>query len=692
MKLKQKPLHLQKHWDYLIIASITLILLLTIFIPFIFINSLDKFDTPGLLSLSWFIKEYKFPDFQGWNPYFFAGFPQGILYPPLFHWTVAALGKIISLEPAYKLIITIAGLFIPITVYRFNKKLYDRRGFALLSTLIILIGLILLPGYLGFNFDGLLDYGLGPSFVSIPLFFGFLSNLFSNNISSKKLAILFSILLLTHLLTAAIAALVALGYLLHVNKKSRKKLIISGVLIFLLTAFWTIPFLIFKGYSASGFAMKISILFPIGVLSLSLFELIIIIATKESSQKGRLLSLLKVSFLVSFVCLIDLLINTNTTRFSIPLIHPFRIQVYGIILSLTCLTYAIQKSHATFIKIATKLKLQKFFERKVHISLNISLLVIIIIILTYIRLNPFGVEKIFFDDEIKWDGRIMRSYKVSEVLDQSRAVIDRAIMQNPGNLAVDGLLKESSFLAPYYQSLAKNLNPENYNWDELDQYYIENQKVPEDKVEYIANLLWVKSLFTIDSDFPNCTDFNQISSFTTNSKEDGIVERDMYICMYEPSTNSNLTQIIDHQPSTKINNWKKELESWWVSDEKELFTDREVTSDFTYDTGTDLKNVIIEFSSNYQEMNLTNPNNEVVNTLVKISYFPKWKAYDSNGNKIEIYRISPSFMLVPVENEVTIRFERTTVEWITLCISLFTLLIVLVLIIRKCLSCYQKDS
>ena len=121
------------------------------------------------------------------------------MYPPLFHYTVAFLGKFFHLQVAYKLVVASAALFIPYTVYEFSLRIYKEKPWALLNTILILKLLVALPGYLGFNFDGLFDYGLGPSFVTIPLFFAFLTQLFEERKNMKIMAVLFSIMLLTNL-------------------------------------------------------------------------------------------------------------------------------------------------------------------------------------------------------------------------------------------------------------------------------------------------------------------------------------------------------------------------------------------------------------------------------------------------------------------------------------------------------------
>ena len=109
---------------------------------------------------------------------------------------------------SYKLIVTSFGLLIPSSIYSFSKSLYKYRKVSIINTILLLIPLISLPGYLGFDFDGLLDYGLAPSFISIPMMFYYLSLLFNKKSSIKRKAIVLSVLILTHLLTAVIACLI----------------------------------------------------------------------------------------------------------------------------------------------------------------------------------------------------------------------------------------------------------------------------------------------------------------------------------------------------------------------------------------------------------------------------------------------------------------------------------------------------
>lgn len=669
MKVNNLKKTLIKHWDELLILFVTAIILITIFIPFFLNNSLDKFDTPGLLSLSWFIREYTFPDFQGWNPYFFAGFPQGILYPPLFHWTVALLGQIFHLSVAYKLVVTAAASFIPFTIYEFSLKFYKTKRWAILSTLLILITLVILPGYLGFNFDSLFDYGLGPSFVTIPLFFSFLALLFDKKKNITAMAIIFSIMLLTNLVATFISGLIVFTYCV-LNIKNNKKLFIKFTLFalisFTFTTFWTIPYLVFQKYTASGLPpMRSNTILSIFVLAGTLITIGFITLKKQNNKNcTKYLSLLIPGVLIAILTLLD-----ATSGIVIPPIHPFRLQIFAFIAVAASSVYIIQTLHPLLIKFTTNLKVWRYIKRNTYVSFNLFLISLVLFILTILRLNPNGVEKIQIDPNLDWQGRIMRAYKVTEVLDQSRAVIDKSVMQNPDRFAVDGLLKESSYLAPYFQSLSKSINSDNFDWEKLDQHYIENQKLPPEKAIYLMNLLWVKSLLTIDREFPYCKDFDHLDTFHTNTKDEGINKRDMYICSYAPSQNSNLVEMVTKQPKTINEDWKKELEDWWISDSQELFTNKTIEIKNT-------SNVIyipqVEFSDNYQKVYIRSGVEDTLHYLIKMSYFPKWKAYDLDGNEIEIYRASPNFMIVPIKEEIVLEYKMTSIEWISLIISVIS--------------------
>lgn len=311
----------------------------------------------------------------------------------------------------------------------------------------------------------------------------------------------------------------------------------------------------------------------------------------------------------------------------------------------------------------------------------LTLLILAFLILIKIRLNPYGVEEVKLIPKIEWTGRVIRGYKVTDILDQSRAVIDKAVMQNPNQFAVDGLLKESSYLAPYFQSLSKNMNTNIFNWEELDSYYIENKKLSEDKTNYLANLLWVKYMFVVDKKYPeDCNFIKTISSFKTNTKDEGILNRNINLCSYEASRNSSLIEQISEEPKVISSNWDKEIVNWSLSDDTILYTDKKIP-DFKSSAFIDRPKV--EFRNNYKEIYISKNSSEKAYYLLKLSFFPKWKAYDESGKSIEIYRTSPNLMIIPIKDYVTLKYETTKIELICNITSIISFLSLGILIINK---------
>jgi len=668
-----------KNYIKIFLILFTFILFTFSFLPFILFNSLDKFDTPGLLSLSWFIKEYRLPDFSGFNPFFYSGFPQGVLYSPLFHYLVAFIGKIITLEYAYKLIVTIFGLLIPYSLYKFLLSIYKKESYSLFGTGIILLILIFLPGYLGFNFDGLFDYGLAPSFCSIPLFFLTFAQII-NKKSWKIISILLTILTLMHLLSAFIL-IIYIGFNFLINKEKQFKYYLKiGLIYFLLSSFFIIPFLYFYKYTQSGFPSKISFIYSLIPFVLNIPALIMI---KKWNLDRTNLSIIIVNLLISTFSIFEQLINYSSTKFTIPLLHPFRIQIYPIIMSIVIIPFYVQKIHPFNIKIAKKFNILKFFKFNPHVSMNLFFLLILLIGIIFFRLDTKGPEEVnvanmYHSDKQypETDGRAMRVYKVSEVLDQSRAIIDHSVMDQ-NQFSTMGLLKESSYLSIYYQSLAKSINPENFDFTKLDQYYLENNIISKEKTDFLMNLTWTKYLFTIES-IPDCFGYTLLDEFKSNSTS-GIKDIKMYLCQYNPSFKSNFIETIPSDIEIIDSSWNTALKNWWFNDETKLFTDKEIK--FSDNSNFSNENINYEFSDDYQSIKIINSSDSPKSIFVKLSYFPNWKAFDKEGKEIEIYRISPNFMGFNIDEEINLKYSRSIIEKITLIISSLTLSAIIIQLI-----------
>ena len=78
-----------------------------------------------------------------------------------------------------------------------------------------------------------------------------------------------------------------------------------------------------------------------------------------------------------------------------------------------------------------------------------------------------------------------------------------------------------------------------------------------------------------------------------------------------------------------------------------------------------------------------------VPVLVKVSYFPNWTVDGAEGP----YRVTPNFMVVvPTENEVTLSFGRSSVEWVGLLATLLGLALVGWLMSRTIVGTSRRPS
>jgi hypothetical protein len=133
-------------------------------------------DAAGHLSAAQTIRDQFWPWPTGWDPGYFAGWPQGRHYPPLTHWLIAALGKLIPIEAAFHAVVGTAVLATPAAAYRFARGRRASPGSAALFTLFLTTVLAAPPGVLrmenalGGTFHSTYEVGLVTNAVGLVLF------------------------------------------------------------------------------------------------------------------------------------------------------------------------------------------------------------------------------------------------------------------------------------------------------------------------------------------------------------------------------------------------------------------------------------------------------------------------------------------------------------------------------------------
>lgn len=203
-----------------------------------------------------------FPKMKWWSLDWYAGFPFLYFYPPFLYYLVAIFSKFIPWFIGLKIVTLLGTLFLPLAIYLCLKILDYKFPIPVLGSVLSLFYIFLEKfSIYGGNFPSTLagefSYSLG-----FGLFFVFIALLiksYKNNKLWLLSSCLLSLMVIIHPFSVIVAVLVA-GFLFieYLLKKFLKKkgeldfwlLFKIYVLAFLLSAFWSLPFLMLLPYTA----------------------------------------------------------------------------------------------------------------------------------------------------------------------------------------------------------------------------------------------------------------------------------------------------------------------------------------------------------------------------------------------------------------------------------------------------------
>lgn len=237
-------------WNFTLANILVLALIV---VPYLAQNQLLQWDNVGHYFSVWFLHTHLFPDFSGWNPFFYGGFSQGTLYPPLFHYAAAALGFIVPLKLAYKLIVVLA-VASTLPAYYYLARQAGLKAETAATSAVCLLALLMFPYspikqtlHVGANFLSTFNVGLVTNALALPFLFLYGGALLRSNFRQNAVlpSLLLAILILTHVHTALMAVLlfVCIATIKLRSLQAFKFAAKHAALTFLLCAFWFIPFL-----------------------------------------------------------------------------------------------------------------------------------------------------------------------------------------------------------------------------------------------------------------------------------------------------------------------------------------------------------------------------------------------------------------------------------------------------------------
>lgn len=692
-----------------IIVSILFLAITVVVLPFFFSNNLEGFDTAGHMSSIYFIKNSFWPWPDGWNNYFLSGYPQGLFYPSFFHWLVAALSFIFSVEISFKILISLTILFFVYFFYLLSLKISGNRKMASFALVLVSFFYFLETG-LSDNMFTDIFYGMVSHLFSLTFFIAYIYSLLITLENRKRVFIpglLLALNVVSHVITGATAVMLAIIILiLSFRDKIFFTFLKQLILAILLTIFWWLPFLINLDYvSGSSLVGPLMPLIIVGIPFIILVSIINIINFKKE-KNILIISLAILNILIIGFYFSKYIYSTDESP-----MHFHRFLVYPFILFPLNLIFLFKNFN---------------FNWKIINVISSCFLIYFFLFFRIIPVGPFKVKLLDGIDRFYDYGRVIAT-GYSKNMDARFHSTRMKIVENYKLPIFEGLFVESSVNGRFIMSLLKSWgeNNENFTWGYKN-------------LNNVIDLKWGSKIFGINYEY-NISDnspvneknnlliMNEIKksenikeiSSTSTFKENRIsfkIDRNIlvddsrvinllggggsafYYQTFYKVANNYLAEALSVAPYPVYQNWSENTLKWWETDwlkdenletyDKPILIWDKNTSAWNLadqETGLDLnlhlENKRMDFFT-VDASSFSSP----VPIYIKVSYFPFWHAYNENGEELSVYKASPNFMLVYGNGEITFKYIKPWYYYFAYSISGLTLLGCLIF------SCFRKKK
>ena len=689
---------------------------ITIFIAFLVIYALLIYIYPPNLILSntttsggdmcshnylakFFINDL-LPHFKltGWTMDWYTGMPMFTFYFPFPYILIALFNNFIPYNISFKIITVIGPFLMPVAAYIFVKFLNFKFPYPILASL----GVTLFLFMKSFSIYGgnLLSTLAGEFSFSISLAFSliFLGTLYKGA-EREKIDWLFAInclilamIILSHLITV-IALLLIIPSFFIIKKNSRSLLYILLVFLigFLVTSFWTIPFISnthwitpMKWENIKNF----NDLIPKELIPAAIFAFLGLIFAILKKEKNT------IPFIWTVVIFSIIFFSYKEGRLWNARLLPF---IYIFIYLLAA--YGLYQLIFYIFSLFNKFKIRKItcnilkctLISIIAISIGIAIIINEPLARTWSNYNYSGYES-----KPKWNqykeimeylntlpsGRVMYEYddKLIEEFGSTRSFELIPFWTNKP--ATEGLLVESAFSATFHF-----INQAELCHDPGGA--IPGLELPNrDISKAIEHLKFMDIRYLIVSS-PDTIEYLKKDSKLKFLKSIG----NYYF--FEFYGNYNYIELIKEQPVRyKTKNWLTDITTWYLNvnnlkvpvvydnNDKILKSFKEIKK-------SDLGNVFSKpliTNGSISEVKIENEKITFNTTaigyphLIKISYFPKWKAIGAYGP----YLVSPTFMLViPYQNKVTLIYCKNFYDILGEILTLLGFIIIIIILLFK---------
>ncbi len=621
-----------------------------------------------------------FPKIKWWSMDWTAGFPFLYFYPPTLYYLTSIFAHFFKINIVFKLITLLGTFLFPLALFLCLKLLgfefpIPQIGVLLSINYLFLEQFSIYGGNLPSTLAGEFSYSLSFSlfFIFLGLFWRTFKDYLENKeISYLPLILLLSLMTIIHpfpvIMTVAFGGIVFL--IEGVFKKRLKKVFLFLLKIyglsFCLTAFWSLPFLALLPYTAKmnwTRTVNLEDIFPKSLIVFVGFALFgFIFSLKKLKSNPNFLPLYYV-MLSSFLIYISL---NNSSIFNARFL-PFFIVGYlllasiGLSIFLEEIALSFKKTKKVWI-IGFFIVLMGFLNIKFYLPKNISYLPF------WFKWNYEGFENKKTWPSIKPLFDYLKTLPYGRVMVEYRPEYDNfgtpRIFENLPIFAhqptFEGLLTESS-MSSYF-------------------HFINQAETTKRPSSAIAGFEYPE--FNFENGVKHLKLFGAKYFLAYTSEVKSLA--DIYLKKLKEINDFNVYEIPDSQlvevlenielkPKTK--DWFKDSIRWYKSmdfskpivyyqNSSELKTINEFARYYPLEEGEiqieSLSNDSLVFKTN----NLYQPH------LIKISYFPGWKAEGAYGP----YLISPSFMMViPFQEKVVLSYHYNLYDKIGFSLSLITL-------------------
>lgn len=643
--------------SYIVLAIIEIFIILSYVLPFVQHNNLYIWDMVGHYYLADYYKEYLWPRFSGWNPYFFGGFPQGYFYPSLFHWIVGGLGKVIGTFWAFKLITTIVLLAPPFAFYFFLKKAGFDENEATLGTLAMFSALVYVGSFVesfpGGDYAATFNFGLVPQAASISLLF-FALGAYLDSFKTEKIilpSILFAALLLTHIYSFvvaifAIASLLIVEILLKGSTEPVSRTAKIAVLSLALTAFWTIPAIVNREYASFAGFMGMPAR-PAFLFNILLVALVLMVVFKHDGAL-RL-------FTISIPLLLLFVFQDKILQF-LPL-QMWRFVLYPLLFLSGTIGIIISVTKSKIIK----QRIPKITKKCARI-LTLSIFIILTLLILYYSKHydkawPTGTFGMNFTLP-KLDGRILTIPIHGEGLNPASHIAPHLVAWS-GNEEINGLFIESTPNAGYITHIKREIDERVGIWGTFPAEVRHKELLLPWHFKYIG-ISYVLTNLDLEY-FRNIFKRDLIYQYVNTNSIYG------YYRLIKVADNK-LIDVLNYTP-IKVENWPASQWNWFFDSKKiERLITPDDLSKYEDKIGTGYEQILIQ-EKTWKKLKFYVEALDIVPIHVKIPYHPNWRAY-VNGKEAQIYRVPINMMLVYGAGDIELRYEPTFVDIMGILITL----------------------